>query len=126
MKREGAALLLLALLLLAAGWNIRHADFLTSQINRNLTRAEHAAQRGEYELACTAADNALSLWRGARGYAGVFLRHPDVDNVTDAFYDLIELLHQKDREALPAGFARLRYHLETLDWMEHPSLGTVF
>ena len=126
MKREIAALMLLALLMLGAVCNIRHADFLTGQIECNLARAEHALERGDAALARTATENALQLWRGARAYAGVFLRHPDVDNVTDAFYDLLELLGQKDLHALPTGFARLRYHLETLNWMEHLSLGTLF
>ena len=126
MKRELAAAGLLLLLFLAAGWNIRHADFLTDQIGLNLTRSEHAAQRGEFALARTAAENALSLWRSARGYTSVFLRHPDLDSVADAFYDLQELLQKEDRKALDAGYARLRYRLETLDWMEHLSPGTLF
>ena len=126
MKREMAAILLLLLLVMIAGWNIRHADFLTEQIGLNLNRAERAVERDDLELARTAAGNALTLWREARAYAGVFLRHPDVDNVTDAFYDLQELLLREDRQALSAGFGRLRYHLETLDWMAHLSLGTLF
>ena len=126
MKREMAAILLLLLLVMIAGWNIRHADFLTEQIGLNLNRAERAVERDDLELARTAAGNALTLWREARAYAGVFLRHADVDNVTDAFYDLQELLLREDRQALSAGFGRLRYHLETLDWVEHLSLGTLF
>ncbi len=126
MKRELAAAGLLVLLILAAVWNIRHADFLTDQIGLNLTRSELAAQRGEFPLARTAAESALTLWRNARGYTSVFLRHADLDGIADAFYDLQELLQKEDREALGAGYARLRYHLETLDWMEHLSLGTLF
>ena len=126
MKREYAALLLLLLLVLTAVWNIRQADFLTDQIACSLTRAERAVQSGDFDLARTAADNALTLWEDARSYTGVFLRHPDLDCVTDAFYDLQELLMQEDGAALPAGFARLRYHLETLDRMEHLSPATVF
>ncbi len=126
MKRELAAAGLLLLLILAAVWNIRRADFLTGQIGRNLERSEQAAERGDFTLAQTAAENALTLWRNERGYTSVFLRHPDLDAVADAFFDLEELLLQQDREALAAGYARLRYHLETLDWMEHLSLGTLF
>ena len=126
MKREHAAAGLLLLLMLAAVWNIRHADFLTEQIGLNLERSERAARRGDFELAQTAADNALSLWHSARGYTSVFLRHPDLDEVADAFFDLQELLLQRDRKALEAGYSRLRYRLETLDWMEHLSPGTLF
>lgn len=126
MKRELAAAGLLLLLILAAVWNIRHADFLTDQIVLSLERSERAARRGDFELAQKAAENALALWRSERGYTSVFLRHPDLDDVADAFFDLQELLLQQDQKALEAGFSRLRYHLETLDWMEHLSLGTLF
>ena len=126
MKRELAAAGLLLLLILAAAWNIRHADFLTGQIGLSLARSERAAQRGEYAPALAAAENAREIWRKARGYTSVFLRHPDLDSVSDAFFDLEELLLQRDGTALSSGYARLRYHLETLDWMEHLSLGTLF
>lgn len=126
MKREYVAAALLLLLILCAAWSIRRTDFLTDQISLSLTRSERAARQGDYPLAVKAAENALALWRGARGFTAVFLRHPDLDGVADAFYDLQEVLLQRDRPALEAAYARLRYHLETLDWMEHLSLGTLF
>ena len=126
MKRELAAAGLLVLLMLTAVWNIRHADFLTGQIGLSLERSERAAQSGDYALAQAAAENAREIWRKARGYTSVFLRHPDLDGVSDAFFDLEEILLQQDGAALAPRYARLRYHLETLDWMEHLSLGTLF
>ena len=126
MKREHGALLLLLALMLLAAWNVRHADFMTDQIGETLLRSEHAAQRGEYEIALANVKSALRVWRDSRGYAGVFLRHSDVNDVTDAFYELISLLHQEEAAALPSGYARLRYHLRTLDRMEHVSAETVF
>ena len=126
MKREIGALALLSLLLLIAVWNVGHADFLTDQIMLNLERSERAVEHEDLEGALIALDNALTLWHDARAYTSVFLRHPDVDDVADAFYDLRQLLLQHDDEAIPAALSRLRYHLDTLDYMEHLSLGTVF
>ena len=126
MKRELAAAALLLLLILTAVWAIRQTDFLTAQIGLSLDRSERAARRGDFGLAQTAAENALALWRDARGFTSVFLRHPDLDGITDAFFDLQEILQERDKQALEAGYGRLRYHLETLDWMEHLSLGTLF
>lgn len=124
MKKELGAILLLAALMLTAAWNIRHADFLIAQISLNLDRAERAAEREDYALARTAVTNALALWQNARGYTSVFLRHPDADSVSDAFFDLQELLLEE--EAAEAGFSKLRYHLDMLGKMERLSLGTVF
>ncbi len=125
MKRETGAFALLLLLLLLSAWNLRRADFLTEAIGRNLNRAERALERGDESNALTAFDSAEELWRSARVYTGVFLRHPDLDGVSDAFFELRQLL-QNDPGAAPAAFDKLRYHLETLDSMEHLSLETVF
>ena len=126
MKREQAAVLLLLLLAVIALWNIHRVDFMTDQLEENLIRSERALSRGDRDMALTALDNALELWQRSRGYTSVFLRHPDVDAASDAFYDLQELLQQDEREGAAAGYARLRYHLDMLDYMEHLSWGTIF
>ncbi len=126
MKREIGALSLLLALLLTAGWSVRRTDFLTGQIDLSLIRSERALKRGEEKAAQAALDNALSIWEDASVYTGMFLRHPDADSVSDAFFELRQLLLQGDAEAAPASYARLRFHLDTLDRMEHLSFGTVF
>ena len=126
MKREWIAVGLLSLLFAAASLNIVKADRLLDLININLARSENAVSRDDYETAAANFENGFSIWQGARLYTNVFLRHPDVDAASDAFYDLRQLLLQKDKEALPAAFARLRHRLEVIDYMEHPSIGTIF
>ena len=126
MKREQAAIALLLLLLISALWNVRRADFLTDQLEENLLRSERALSRGDRDMALTALENALSLWHRSQGYTGIFFRHPDVDAASDAFYELQQLLLQEKSEGAAAAYARLRYHLDMLDAMEHLSWGTVF
>ena len=126
MKRELAAAALLLCLFGAARLNIAHADKLIDLLSLNLVRSENAARIGEYTTALTDLDNALSLWEKSRNYTDFFLRHPDLDTTADAFYDLRTALLQKDADALPAAFSKLRYHLQCIDYMEHLSLGTVF
>ena len=126
MKREWIALSLLILLIAASVLNTARLDRLTDLVERSLTHAENAARQGDLEIALINVENGLSVWQGAGRYTNVFLRHPDVDAANEAFYDLQQLLLQGDRDALPAAFSRLRYHLDSIDYMEHPSLGTVF
>ena len=125
MKREAGALALLLTLLLLSAWNLRRVDFLTDAIGRNLDRAELALERGDGNNALVAFESAEKLWHSSHVYTGVFLRHPDLDSVSDAFFELRQLL-QNDPGAAPAAFDKLRYHLETLNKMEHLSLATVF
>ena len=126
MKREWIAVGLLALLMAAAALNIVKLDRLLEQININITRTENAVSQDDFETAAACFENGFSIWQTARSYTNVFLRHSDMDAAADAFYDLKQLLLQKDRDALTAAFARLRYKLEIIDYMEHPSVGTIF
>ncbi len=125
MRRELWAAGLLLLLIAGAIWNLRCADRLTGRVSDSLDRAEQAARQGDYDSALEALEAAREQWNSRRAYTQVFFRHPDLDGIQDAFSALEQLLRQED-EAWPAALKLLRYHLETVDEMEHVSLGTVF
>lgn len=125
MKRELCAAALLLALIAGAVWNVHVADCVTETVERSLHRAEAAAARGAYDAALTALQNGHAVWEAHKGYVHVFFRHPDIDAVHDAFFELEQLFRQKD-EAWPAALSLLRYHMESVREMEHVSLGTVF
>ena len=125
MKREWFALALLLLLIVGAIWNLHAADGLTETVERNLHRAELAARRGDFEAALKAVETGREAWDQHWVYTRIFFRHPDLDAIQDAFFELEEELRQED-PGWPAVLALLRYHLETADDMEHLSPGTIF
>lgn len=125
MKRELAAALLLLLLAAGSLWHLRTADRLTGRVEDSLGRAEQAARQEDYEAALAALQEGRRLWQAHGVYAQIFFRHPDLDSLQAAFAALEQLLRQEDR-AWPAALELLRYQLETLDRMEHVTLGTVF
>ena len=125
MKREAVAAGLLFLLLLGTALHLRCTDRLIAAVERDLDRTEQAAQRGDYEAALESLESARSLWNEHRSYAQAFFRHPDLDALQDAFASLEQLLRQED-PAWPAALTLLRYHLEALGDMEHPSIRTIF
>ena len=126
MKRELCAGALLLLLMLGAALNIRHIDALTGAVSGCLERAEAEAGLGDYEAALGALDRGLAIWDGAHGYTNVFIRHPELDDIYDCFYELRETLLQRDAAALPAAFQKVQYHLDCIAFMEHISAGSVF
>ena len=125
MKRELWAALLLLLLAAGSLWHLRSADRLTGLVEDSLDRAEQAARQEDYEAALAALREGRQVWQASSVYAQVFFRHPDLDSLQEAFAALEQLLRQEDK-AGPAALELLRYHLETLDRMEHVSPGTVF
>ena len=125
MKREFWASLLLLLLAAGSLWHLHTADRLTGQDEDSLDRAEQAARQEDYETALAALREGRRQWQASGVYVQIFFRHPDLDSLQGAFAALEQLLRQEDR-AWPAALELLRYHLETLDRMEHVSPGTVF
>ena len=125
MRRELLAAALLALLVLGAGWNIRVVDRLTADIMECLDRSEASALEGHQERSKEALEQGLDLWLEADSYTHIFIRHSEIDSTTDAFYEALEELSDNDCEATSAAFEKLRYHLRSLNTMEHVSLGSI-
>ena len=117
MRREAIAAGLLLLLILGTVLHLQYTDSLIEGVEHGLDQTEQAARAGD--------DSAHSLWDKHRSYAQAFFRHPDLDALQDAFASLEQLLRQED-PAWPAALTLLRYHLEALGDMEHPSIRTIF
>ena len=124
MKRELAAGTLLALLIAGAWWNIRAVDRLTGDILAGLDTAQTADARGQPEEAREALDKALKRWLEADRYTHNFIRHTEIDATADAFYELQSQLLSGEGDS-SAAYDKLRYHLENIRQMEHPSLGSI-
>ena len=126
MKREICAALLLAVLLAASVWNIHRSDALIGEIRQHLELSEKALLAADQAYAQEQLEAALRIWLSARSYTQVFLRHPELDDTSDVFYETLQELESGEIRALPAAYERLRYHLDCIRDMEHISPGSVF
>ena len=81
---------------------------------------------GDRETAEAELEAALRVWQADKRYAHVFLRHAEIDCISDAFFALQQGLRGGDGAELGAAYDLLRYHLECVDSMEHISPGSVF
>ena len=124
MKRELAAGALLLLLMAGAWWNIRAVDTLTGDILAGLDISQAAEEQGDHLTAQAALDKALNRWLEADSYTHIFIRHGEIDSTADAFYELqAQLLAGEGNSS--AAYDKLRYHLDSIQRMEHPSLGSI-
>ena len=126
MKREIGALLLLAALFGVSLWSIRRTDRLTDEVETHLELSEKALRADDRETAEAELEAALRVWQADKRYAHVFLRHAEIDSISDAFFALQQGLRGGDGAELGAAYDLLRYHLECVDSMEHISPGSVF
>lgn len=125
-KRESAAVFVLAVMLLLSLWNLRKIDSLTDSILVLLSKSQTSAESLESKAAMKTLNSALELWLKSDRYTHIFIRHSEIDSTTDAFYELKESLMGDDPISARAAYEKLRYHLESIDEMEHPSLGSIF
>ena len=124
MKRELAAGALLLLLMAGAWWNIRAVDRLTGELLAGLDASQAAEEQGDHLAAQAALDKALNRWLEADSYTHIFIRHAEIDSTADAFYELQAQLLAGEGDS-SAAFDKLRYHLDSIQRMEHPSLGSI-
>ena len=126
MKRVLSAILISVLMCALSVWNLHMVDSLCSSIFAKLDISEAAAEAGNSALARSAADEALELWLEADGYTHIFIRHAEIDGTSDAFYELLSSLSEDESSPVPHdAYNKIRYHLDSLARIEHPSFGSV-
>lgn len=126
MKREIGAALVLSLLLGLSLFNLQYYDALTARVEAELSFSRSCAGDGDFSGAREHAQRALGLWQDADAFTHVFIRHPEIDGMADAFYDLLQHLYEENAEAAASAYERLNYHLNCIDEMEHARLGSIF
>ncbi len=125
MTREIVAALLLVLLFAAALLNIFCLDSLIGTILADVSASRELAAIGDFEGAEKMLDRAITRWVSANGYTHIFIRHPEIDSTSDAFFELKQILSEENADGFPSAFDKLIYHLHSIDEMEHIRPGSV-
>lgn len=126
MKREWAALAVLAVLIAASIWNIRQIDTLTDEIGIALCKSKSATEQLNFKSSRKIIEEGLEIWQESEKYTRVFLTETQVDSTTLAFYELMESLSQEDLSSCFPAYEKLEYLLEGLYKSERISVGSVF
>jgi len=124
MKRELFAAALLAALVLGAVWNLTKLDSLVGAVRGEIVVSRSCAESGQFEQARIALKRGREIWTQAGAYTEIFLRHPELDAIADAFCELEERLEEETGGFAPC-YARLLYHLDCIDRMEHLRPGSI-
>ena len=123
--KEWIALALLLLLAVGAIVNIAFLDRLIGDIEAELRETDGLARDGRFDEALQSLDRAIGHWLGANAYTHIFIRHPEIDSTSDAFYELRQALAEQNAEGYPSALEKLCYHLHCIDEMEHVRPGSV-
>ena len=125
MKKEWFALLLLAGILLGSAVNLRFLREFTGELEDMVAAAAEAAGEEKWETAAETAAQAMERWTCADRYTHVFIRHGEIDAVTDGFCSLLGAIRNRDRGSLYSAQLSLRARLIGLYEMEQVKPGSI-
>ena len=125
MKKAAAAALLMLTMAGVAIWNIRYVHRFTSSLTESIELSRSLWASGDPDGAEKALKDALDQWFYAEPYTHVFIRHSEVNDVTDAFYDVFAALRE-DSASADSQYDRLEAHLKSIDEMEHVTVKSIF
>lgn len=126
MKRLLIALVLLSLLLALSLWDLRRIDALTESLCACIELSVRCMEEGDTAASRSAAESAVILWEKAEGYSHIFLRHSEVDSLTDSIYQFKSAVYAENTAELPILAECTETLLHSLRNMEHPRMGSVF
>lgn len=125
MKKEWIAGALLAVLLGGAVYNIHYMDKLAQTLIGSVECSRAQMDTGDYAGAEASLRGAIDLWMGSDGYTHIFIRHPEIDSATDAFYELLSDVVSRDNDAAVGSFEKVEAHLTSIAGMEHITIGSI-
>lgn len=126
MKKEFCAGTLVLLLFIGAIWNIFYLNRLADRLETHIDCSRQACTQEDFPTAERELRQSLEIWLQADGYTHIFIRHTEIDALSDAFYDLLGDLSSRDRAAAAGDYEKLLYHLESIVSMEHVTARSIF
>ena len=125
MKKELLAGFTLLSLIFGAAYNLVHLKNLVESMNAHLSTAEQAYALNNFSYAESELSAALETWLNADEYTHIFIRHSEIDAATDAFYDALSSVREKNASA-PSFIQKTKYHINSIYSMELLTLKSIF
>ena len=125
MKKEWFALLLLLGIILGSVLNLRFLRSFTGELEQQVADAAAAGEQEEWDAAEEMAASAMEYWMQKDKYTHVFIRHGEVDAVTDGFCSLLGAIRSHDQGSLYSTQIALRSRLYGLYEMERLKPGSI-
>ena len=126
LKRELAAAAVLALLIGISVWNLGRIDSLTEDIEVALCKSRTSVEHLDFRQAREHMKDAILLWMDAEKYTHCFISHTQINDASQALYELQQTIAQEDPVSCGPEYSQVRYLLQSIRDAERPSLGSIF
>lgn len=125
MKREWIALGIILAILSFSIFNANYVAQKTELFRSDLHAAQDYYDSGDRQQAASKVTDSLLGWLRWHKYAHIMLRHSEVDNVTDSYYDLLSALEDSEEKVTDAAFDKVTQKLHNISDMEQMTLGSI-
>ena len=126
MKKELCAILTILLLIGGSIANLIHLDKTTDQISNHIRYGILYCSLDDYTAADKEMNKALEIWNTEEYYTHVFIRHCEIDTISDIIYDALSAINNHEKYESQFLLQKLQHHIDTLVKMEKISLGSIF
>lgn len=126
MKRELASIAVVMLLIAISIWNINKINTLTDEIGIAICKSRTATEQLNFKNSRKFIEEGLEIWQENQKYAEIFLSQTQLDETTQAFYQLMEKINQEDVLSLFPAYDALLYQVQAIQSSEKLSVGSVF
>lgn len=125
MKKEGLAITIILFVILGSVLNLRYLKSLIHELDAQTNEAVSEAEAENWTTSEALASDVMMQWMKMDKYTHVFIRHGEIDAVTDAFCSLLGAI--KSRETSDIFMAQLTLHsrLNELVEMERVTPGSI-
>ena len=126
MKKELFAFLTILLLIAGSIGNLTHLNNTVNQISNHLDYCTQYCSQDDYASANTEILKAMQVWENTEHYTHVFIRHSEIDAISDLFHDVQSAIQSQEKYEAKCMLSKLQHHADSLVNMEKVTLGTIF
>lgn len=99
---------------------------MTDELTQLVGTSTEAAKAGDWYKAEKYINKAIKTWKSKDSYTHIVLRHSEIDILSDALYEYMRDVLEKNEDTATASSKKLLYHLESLAQMERLRFGSIF
>ena len=125
MKKEYLAFAIILSVILGSILNLHYLKSFTQELEGQISEAMSEAEAENWTAAEALASEAMKRWMKMDKYTHVFIRHGEIDAMTDAFCSLIGTVRSQDASAVYAAQLLLHCRLNELVEMERVTPGSI-
>lgn len=126
MKKEILAGAIFLVVILCVFLNIFFINKMMDELFELIDSSEASAMSEDWISAESSAEKAAEIWKKNEKYTHIVLRHSEVNETSEAFFNFLESIYTKDPGSVKGNTRLLKSRLQEIIDIESITVGSVF